>query len=38
LHEPGCAVIEAVDKELISVERYYSYLNILENIVDAPKY
>ncbi|PIQ11248.1 MAG: ribosome small subunit-dependent GTPase A [Ignavibacteriales bacterium CG18_big_fil_WC_8_21_14_2_50_31_20] len=38
LHEPGCAVIDAVDNELISVERYYSYLNILENIEDAPKY
>jgi len=38
LHEPGCAVIEAVDDELISVERYYSYLNILENIEDVPKY
>lgn len=38
LHEPGCAVIEAVDNEQISVERYYSYLNILENIEDAPKY
>ncbi|MDA3861366.1 MAG: ribosome small subunit-dependent GTPase A [Melioribacteraceae bacterium] len=38
LHEPGCAVIEAVDKELVSVERYYSYLNILENIEDIPKY
>jgi len=37
-HEPGCAVIEAVDNELISVERYYSYLNILENIEDIPKY
>lgn len=37
-HEPGCAVIEAVDNELISVERYYSYLNILENIEDVPKY
>ena len=38
LHEPGCAVIDAVDNELISVERYYSYLNILENIEDVPKY
>ncbi len=38
LHEPGCAVIDAVENELISVERYYSYLNILENIEDTPKY
>jgi ribosome biogenesis GTPase len=37
-HEPGCAVIEAVENEQISVERYYSYLNILENIEDVPKY
>jgi ribosome biogenesis GTPase len=32
LHEPGCAVIEAVDKEKISPERYDSYLRILETI------
>lgn len=38
LHEPNCAVIEAVENNLISVERYYSYLNILENIEDIPKY
>ncbi len=38
LHEPGCAVIEAVEVEEIAVERYYSYLNILENLEDIPKY
>ena len=38
LHEPGCAVIEAVENEAIAVERYYSYLNILENLEDVPKY
>ncbi len=38
LHEPKCAVIDAVDEGTISVERYYSYLNILENIEDLPKY
>lgn len=32
LHEPGCAVIEAVEKEKISPERYDSYLRILETI------
>ncbi|KAF0153613.1 MAG: ribosome bioproteinis GTPase [Ignavibacteria bacterium] len=33
-HEPGCAVIEAVEDELINTERYLSYLNILESIED----
>ncbi len=28
-HEPGCAVFEAVEKEIISAERYDSYLRIL---------
>ncbi len=31
-HEPGCAVIEAVENGRISEERYYSYLRILETI------
>jgi ribosome biogenesis GTPase / thiamine phosphate phosphatase len=31
-HEPGCAVIEAVNKEEISFERYDSYLRILDTI------
>jgi ribosome biogenesis GTPase / thiamine phosphate phosphatase len=31
-HEPGCAVISAVEKEEISLERYESYLRILETI------
>jgi ribosome biogenesis GTPase / thiamine phosphate phosphatase len=31
-HEPGCAIIEAVQKELISAERYDSYLRILDTI------
>lgn len=31
-HEPGCAVLESVDKRLISEERYDSYLRILETI------
>jgi ribosome biogenesis GTPase / thiamine phosphate phosphatase len=31
-HEPGCAVIEAVNKEEISLERYDSYLRILDTI------
>lgn len=30
-HEPGCAVIEALDKQLISESRYISYLSILED-------
>ena len=37
-HEPGCAIIDAVEKEEIAFERYYSYLNILENLEDVPKY
>jgi ribosome biogenesis GTPase len=33
-HEPGCAVIEAVENNLISTERYDSYLRILDTIED----
>ncbi len=33
-HEPGCAIIDAVEKELISVDRYASYLSILESVED----
>ncbi len=33
-HEPGCAVIEAVDSGLISMERYDSYLRVLDSIED----
>lgn len=33
-HEPGCAVRDAVEAEEISVERYESYLNMLETIED----
>ena len=31
-HEPGCAVKEALNKGLISAERYKNYLGILEDI------
>lgn len=31
LHEPGCAVIAAVDANEISVSRYYSYLSMIED-------
>ena len=31
-HEPGCAVMAAVDDGRISTERYHNYLNILEDI------
>jgi putative ribosome biogenesis GTPase RsgA len=31
LNEPGCAVIEAVNKNLIPESRYNSYLGMLEN-------
>ncbi|UZR95582.1 ribosome small subunit-dependent GTPase A [Chondrinema litorale] len=30
-HEPGCAVVDAVNEEKIEVSRYRSYLSILEN-------
>jgi ribosome biogenesis GTPase len=33
-HEPGCAVIKAVENEEITVERYDSYLRILDTIED----
>lgn len=33
-HEPGCAVIEAVEKNKISEKRYESYLHLLESIED----
>lgn len=31
-HEPGCAVVEAVDAGSISISRYRSYLNILDSL------
>jgi ribosome biogenesis GTPase len=33
-HEPGCAVLESVEKGLISEQRYDSYLRMLETIED----
>ncbi len=30
-HEPGCAVVDAVEKGKIALSRYYSYLSMLEN-------
>jgi len=30
-HEPGCAVLEALEKKTISESRYNSFLNILED-------
>jgi len=33
IHEPGCAVLEAVEKNLISQSRYNSYLSIMEDSV-----
>jgi ribosome biogenesis GTPase / thiamine phosphate phosphatase len=33
-HEPGCAVLNAVQNKLISEERYESYLRILDTIED----
>jgi len=37
-HEPGCAVAEAVDNGEIDVQRYYSYLNMLETIEEDAVY
>ncbi|MGE5440742.1 MAG: ribosome small subunit-dependent GTPase A [Bacteroidota bacterium] len=34
-HEPGCAVVEAVEEEKIPVERYESYLYLLETIEEG---
>lgn len=33
-HEPGCAVLRAVDESLISQSRYASYLSILDDTAD----
>lgn len=33
-HEPGCAVADAVEQGLISEERYYSYLRMLDTVED----
>jgi len=37
-HEPGCAVIDAVENEEISVDRYESYLRLLMNIEEDMVY
>lgn len=34
-HEPGCAVLQAVENYYISVSRYQSYLNMLEDKDDS---
>ncbi len=34
-HEPGCAIIANVENENITVERYESYLNMLETIEEG---
>ena len=35
-HEPGCAVLQAVDDGRISSERYRNYLSIIEDIENNP--
>jgi ribosome biogenesis GTPase len=35
--EPGCAVREAVDRGAIHLERYTSYMVLLEELLNAPK-
>lgn len=37
-HEPGCAVVEAVEEYEIDIQRYQSYLNLLETIDDDVLY
>ena len=37
VHEPGCAVLEAVEQHRIASSRYQSYLSILEDM-DEGKY
>lgn len=34
IHEPGCAVVEAVKKHYISESRYHSYLSMMEDDTD----
>ncbi len=34
INEPGCAVKEAVNQNTVSVERYVSYLNLIDSISD----
>ena len=34
-HEPGCAVLKAVDEHLISQSRYDSYCSILEDATEG---
>ena len=36
-HEPGCAVLEALEKGLIAPSRYQSYLSMMED-KDDDKY
>ena len=35
INEPGCAVLDAVEKHYISQSRYLSYLNILEDVEEG---
>ncbi len=35
IHEPGCAVLEALEKNQIAQSRYQSYLSILEDYTDG---
>jgi len=37
LHEPGCAVIDALDDEKISVERYTSYMKLYEEAKEVER-
>lgn len=37
LHEPGCAVIQAVEDDLIHVERYASYMKLYEEALEEER-
>lgn len=37
-HEPGCAVVKAAEEEKIPIERYESYLSILETVEEDMVY
>ncbi len=34
INEPDCAIKEAVNEDVISAERYVSYLNIMDSLTD----
>lgn len=37
-HEPGCAVLKALEEQRIAQSRYNSYLSVLEDALEPDKY